>query len=291
MSTNLTTQKEWKPTMRLDEVLSCSIAWLTRARNKNVVAQHPPVLYMAYVLDDVPFLGFMHDYTRIFKYSNKDTPDTDRARDAALRLLAVATKAHYFIGKEALCKHEPYLFTLPDLARPSAPHYGIVYKIETRPAKTIICATCDIGLASSLKPDPVRFPVVLTSNSYKWFDKKHWQELSKEAETLDKVMHPWIQKREFEIAEKWTTLSDFPFGTLLDVSYDIKDYIKPTGAKWCDGLKKWYIPKGFDVAPILEYIRWIDAQFKKNRDELDALHWQGMGLKARRHPLKTETDN
>ena len=266
-------KKEWAPRITLDEAISCSIQWVSRARQKNVISALPPTLYMAYMVDDSPFLGYMKDYSSLFKYSSKDDPENDRARDAALRLLSIALKAHFFLAKDCLCKHEPYFFTIPDISSPSNLHYGIIYKIESRPSRTIICATCDVGFVSTMKPEAFRFPVVLTKNSFKWYDKKHWAFLAQEADILDVLMKPWIVKKETDIADKWTNPADFPFGTILDVSYEIKDYVKLTGAKWSDGLKKWYLPKGFDVDPVIEFIKWIEHQYRDNKEELESKFW------------------
>jgi hypothetical protein len=236
---------------------------------------------MAYVVDDAPHLGFMRDLSSLFRYSAKDDPEMDRARDQALRLLAVSLKAHFFLGKDSLARHEPYLFSLPDIANPASCHYGLVYRLEGRPSQTIIVANCDLGLISTLKPTVFRFPVVLTKNSFKWFDKKHWIELGNEADVFDRIMKPWAAKQELNIIEKWTDESDFPFGTFIDVPYEIKDYVKPTGVRWADALKKWYLPRGFDVDPVKEYVKWVESEHKDNRDEFEAKQWRHAPPKRR----------
>ena len=277
-------KREWNPRISLDEALSCSLGWLIRARQKNVLSNLPPTLYTAYVVDDAPHLGFMRDLSSLFRYSAKDDPELDRARDHALRLLSVALKAHFFLGKDSIARHEPYLFSLPDISNPSSCHYGLVYRLEGRPSQTIIVATCDLGIVSTLKPNSFKFPVVLTKNSFKWFDKKHWIELAKEADVFERVMKPWVAKQELNIIEKWTDDSDFPFGTFIEVSYDIKDYVKPTGVRWADALKKWYLPRGFDVEPVKEYVRWVESEYKDNRDEFESKQW-------RINPLKKKSTN
>lgn len=282
-------KREWNPRISLDEALSCSLGWLVRARQKNVLSNLPPTLYMAYVVDDAPHLGFMRDLSSLFRYSAKDDPEMDRARDQALRLLSVSIKAHFFLGKDSLARHEPYLFSLPDIANPASCHYGLVYRLEGRPSQTIIVANCDLGLVSTLRPTAFRFPVVLTKNSFKWFDKKHWIELGKEADVFDRIMKPWAAKQELNIIEKWTDESDFPFGTFIDVPYDIKDYVKPTGVRWADALKKWYLPRGFDVDPVKEYVKWVESEHKDNRDEFEARQWRHAPQKRRQAPPPAES--
>lgn len=277
-------KREWNPRISLDEALSCSLSWLVRARQKNVLSQLPPTLYMAYVVDDAPYLGFMRDLSSLFRYSSKDDPETDRARDQALRLLSVALKAHFFLGRDSLSRHEPYLFSLPDISNPTSCHYGLVYRLDGRPSQTIIVATCDLGAVSTLRPTTFKFPVVLTKNSFKWFDKKHWIELGKDADVFERVMKPWAAKQELNIIEKWTDEKDFPFGTFLDIPYDIKDHIKPTGARWADALRKWYLPRGFDLDPVREYIRWVEAEHKDNRDGFEARQWRNAPAKRRAPP-------
>ncbi len=267
-------KKEWNPRITFDEALSCSINWLMRARQKNVLAPQEPTLYVAYIVDEAPFLGFMKDLTSLFKYSTKDDPETDRARDQALRLLSVAVKAHFFLAKDNLVRHEPYLFTFPDVSHPALPHYGLVYKLETRPSQCVIVASADIGLASSLKPNVFKFPVVLTKNSYKWFDKKHWQELAKEVDMYEQIMRPWLAKKESDIAERWKDLQTFNFGTTFDIPYELKEHMKPTGIRWADGIKKWYLPKGFDIEPVNEYLNWLTQEYQHNKEQFDARFWR-----------------
>lgn len=267
-------KREWNPRISLDESLGCSLNWLIRARQKNVLSNLPPTLYTAYVVDDAPHLGFMRDLSSVFRYSSKDDPEMDRVRDQALRLLAVAQKAHFFLGKDALVRHEPYIFSLPDISQPSSCHYGLVYKLESRPSQTVMVSTVDLGLVSTLKPTAFRFPVVLTKNSYGWFDKKHWQTLAAEADVFERIMKPWVAKQELNIIEKWTDEREFPFGTFLDIPFELKDYMKPTGARWADALRKWYLPRGFDVQPVQEYLRWMESERRDNKEEFEARFWR-----------------
>ena len=257
--------------MRIEDALGCAVSWLARARQKNALASSPPVLFQAYVCDDMPSVGHMTEISALFKFSAKDDPEKDRCRDAALRLLAVCMKAHFFLFPQEKAKHEPYLFAAPDLSNPGAPHYGLCYRIESRPAKTIVCATFDLAQASSLRPDAFRFPVVLTKNSYKWFDKKHWQALESERLDSEKLA---AASSKAKTAESCQDPADFPFGHILDVPFELKDYIKPTGAKWADGIRKWYLPAGYDSAPVQEYLRHIEHLHKNDRALLDALHWK-----------------
>lgn len=267
-------KREWNPRISLEEGASCSLQWLIRARQKNVIAPLPPTLYTAYALDEAPPIGFMRDLSGLFRYSSKDDPDTDRARDLALRLLSVATKAHFFLARDALVRHEPYLFPIPDISRPSDPQYGLVYRLDGRPIQAIVVASCDIGLVSSLRSAALRFPVVLTKNSYRWFDLKHWASLAEEGNLLERAMKPWIAKKESDIVEKWTNPNDFPFGTILDIPFEIKEYAKPAGIRWADGLKKWYLPKGFDSEPVIEYARWLEEAHRDTPAELEAMFWR-----------------
>lgn len=273
-------KREWTPRLTVDAAQQVAVGWIMRARQKNVISQSDPAIFTAYVVDESPFTGLMTDISSIFRYSSKDDPDMDRIRDAALKLLSVAMKAHFFLFRDALVRHEPYVFSIPDLSHPGMSHTGLVYRLDSRESNTIMVATCDLAAVSSLRPDAYRFPVVLTRNNFRWFDRKHWIELTKEAEIGERIMKPWIAKQETNIADTWKTIDDFPFGQILDVPYDIREFAKPAGVKWAGGIKKWYLPKGFDVEPVREYIQWLKNMNSTNREALDALFWRGQFARA-----------
>lgn len=267
-------KKEWTPNISLDESLKITLNWLIKVRQKNALSIRPPTLYSAYLIDDFSEFNFLHDVNSLFRFSSKDTPEHHNARDIILRLLSVCLKAHHFLAPQENVRHEPYFFTSPDPSNLGRPHYGIIYRLDGRPNQAIIVATYDILLSSSFKSNPIKFPVVLTQNSYKWLDKKHWSELSIQANILTSILKPWQNQQDIDLADQCTQESDFCYGTLLHVPYEIRKYIKPTGIRWSDGLKRWYLPKGWDVDPVQEYIQWVTQEHQVNREELDSLFWR-----------------
>lgn len=48
--------------------------------------------------------------------------------------------------------------------------------------------------------------------------------------------------------------------TYLDVPYEEKDEAKALGAKWDPDLKRWFVPKGLDIADFAEWLPVDDNQ-------------------------------
>lgn len=251
-------KRGWSPGISVDDEISVFIQWLSKARQKNILGHRPPSLYTAYICPSIDSVSFMTDVSSLFKWSMKDTPETDLARDCILRMLAVLIKAHFFMAKSDRSKHEPYFFTFPDIGKPDRNRFGLMMRLEES-KKSIVVAEGDMGLMSSAKVLSGRFPVVVGSNSFRWVDVKHWRDLAEKADMLQKILRPWEGKKEREAVEGWKTPHDFPFGTLFDVPFHLREDAKAVGMLWAAGIKKWYLPHGFDVDPVIEYMKHVES--------------------------------
>lgn len=259
------TKKEWIPNLKVKDAIDVCISWSIRARQKNVLAQKSPELFHAYVLNDTPNISYFQGVSSVFKYSQKDTPYTDSARDMFLRLLSVCLKAHFFLYHNYTVAYEPHFFIMPNLADPTQTEYGLVYKVAHE-NKCIVVSSKDLKSLYNNDGKEAKilfhFPAIVPEDNMKWFHYKKWYKLRDLANFDDKIEKTWQTKKEIEEAKNVKTAEELTkFGTILDVPLDIKDYIKPTGIIWHSHLQTWYLPLGFDVENVREYIAFI----KKNK--------------------------
>lgn len=247
-------KRVWAPRIKLKEAIELGIQWSINARKKNVIAQKSPQLIHTYVLSDTPNLTYFHNISSLFRYAQKDTPETDNMRDSILRLLASCIKSHFFLFHNDLVSHEPYFFVLPSFDDPTHVDIGLIYKIDNQD-KVIIACTKDLKLLGTSDKILFHFPVVIGEDSFKWFHFKKWFKLKELSKINDKLENPILAKKEIEEARNSTTEEELKkYGTIIDVPLEIKDDIKPAGILWNIPLKKWYLPLGFDVENVIEYI-------------------------------------
>lgn len=245
----------WGPSLTIKEASDIIISWCIKAREKNILRKKPPEIYYSYVMEDTPPLNFFANISNLFKYSQKDLPYYDQTRDAVLRCLAVALKAHFFMFQSDTVAFEPYFFVIPNLKDSSKTTVGLVYKIEKEDKCIVICEE-DLEKIYGLDENKVlyRFPVIVGEDSFKWYHMKNWYRIKKEAE-MENANKPWSDstwQQKCKEAESPEELSKY--ATVLDVPFEIKDEIKPMGIEWANKAKKWYLPKGFDVDSINEYV-------------------------------------
>jgi hypothetical protein len=253
-------KRQWGPQLSIKEASDIIIEWCIRAREKNVLRRKPPTIFYAYIVEDTPPLQYMQNVSSLFKYSQKDMPYVDQTRDKILRCLSVALKAHFFLFANEQVSHEPYFFTIPSLNEPNNNVCGLVYKIEKEDKSIIVCEKSLIELFD--KPKVLyEFPAVVIEDSFKWYSLKNWYRIKQEANLADAIDKPWANKKQAQLAQEAKTKEDLAkHATILDVPYEIKDFIKPLGIEWSKNIKTWYLPKGFDVDSVSEYIEHMKKE-------------------------------
>jgi hypothetical protein len=258
-------KRQWGPQLQLKECAAIAIDWSEKARQKNVVAIRPPTLYQAYLCTSgESLLNWAKPVSDIFKWSNKDGPSQNHAKDSVIRLLAVAIKAHFFLESKDKVAHEPYVFSLPDLSNASHHRYGLIYKLEES-GKSIVVADGDLAQMASDRVKGVRFPVVLVDGQ-RWFHLSHWAELAKQADVLSKVTKSWALKKERDLIHQHKEIATFQYGQIFDIPYDLKHVAQDVGLEWANGIKRWYLPLGFDIAPVKIYVDYLLGQWKQESE-------------------------
>jgi hypothetical protein len=297
-------KREWNPRLTVEDAVGVALGWLRRAAEMNVITREPPTLYQAYLLEEAPSLALFKDLGGLFRYSAKDDPELHRARDKALRLLSVALKAHFFLGRSMEARHEPYLFSFPDLSNASRPHYGLIHRLDSvepsvrpvagsssRPkSRTVVVSTADLSAVSSEFARATRFPVVLPEDAASWIDLARWSALAQQGDTLDRQMRSFKAKREEEAAI--AAVSDpaqfSAYGTLLEVPYELKDVMKGTGIQYAPGLRRWYLPLGHDVKAVGEYLAWVQDLHQRSPEAFEARFWRELPRKASGAPARPQ---
>lgn len=250
-------KRQWGPSITMKESADLMVEWCIRAREKNVLRKKPPKIYYAYVIEGTPPIQFMQSISSIFKYSQKDSPYVDLIRDILLREMSVALKAHFFMFSDDRVAHEPYFFTIPSLEDLNQTIVGLVYKIE-KENKTIVVFEKELKILFDANKIIYEFPTVVIEDSYKWFSVKNWNKIKLDAKFTEKDGKPWVNKHEDNTAKEAKTKEALEeVATILDVPFDIKDSIKPLGIEWNKFVKTWYLPKGFDVDSVSEYLNYI----------------------------------
>lgn len=271
-------KRQWGNQLTVKSAAEIMIDWCIKAHTKNVLRKKPPQIFSCYVVKDTPPLQFMNNISNVFKYSQKDMPYVDQARDSLLRCLSVALKAHFFLFPQDEVCHEPYFFALPNLQNPSQTTFGLIYKL-TRDDKSIIVCERDLvemfkeavpgvsSLGSNINKPEVNivyeFPVVVTSDRFSWFSLKNWKIIKDSANMDDKTLAPWLDKGYLTRAKMSANKEELAkYATILEIPYAIKDAIKPLGVEWCKGAQTWFLPRGFDVDSVNIYIDYIKSEYK-----------------------------
>lgn len=253
-------KRQWGHQLSVKEAADTMIEWCIRARDKNALRKKPPQIYYAFVLDDTPALQYMHNISSAFRYSQKDVPYIDQARDVLLRCLSVALKAHFFLFADDAVSHEPYFFAIPSLSDPTSTIFGLIYKIEKEDKAIVVCEKNLIELFDKSKV-VFEFPVVVIEDSFKWYSLKNWARIKQQANLEEFLEKPWMSKKLAQAAQDAATIEELQkYATPLEVPYDIKDAIKPLGIEWSKKVKTWYLPKGFDVDSVVEYIEHVKKE-------------------------------
>lgn len=273
-----------------DEVLSFLKAC---EQHKLPLQLDEPTLYRAYAIDGVWPPADGQDLSRFLRFGYSNDPTGDRAKIAISRLLSVAVKAHFFLAPQARVPSEPMVFTLPDLAQPGTLRYGLVYPLDV-PAthgpgrqRSIVVAEWDLSLTAHRRPQVPRgdeFPVVLQQSNRTWLLKSRWETLRDSPQTSKAWFEPATspaRRRLIEAVKQHTDVATFPYGTLLDYPIEIKDDTALTGAMWAPGVKKWFLPHGFDADAVKAYLSRLAAL---SPDERMGQRWWGRREETPRKP-------
>ncbi len=246
----------WGPSLTIKQASDIIISWCIKAREKNILRKNPPAIFYAYVLEDTPQLNLFANISSLFKYSQKDLPYYDQTRDSALRALSVALKAHYFMFPDDTVCFEPYFFVIPNLREPSKTTIGLIYKIEKEDKCIVVCEE-ELERLYSSEDNKIlyRFPAVVGEDSFKWYHMKNWYRIKQEAKI--EANKPWCDTNWQQKCKEAVDAEELSqYAAVLDVPFEIKDEIKPLGIEWANKAKKWYLPKGFDVDSVNEYIEY-----------------------------------
>lgn len=259
-------KRQWGPQLNVKAVADILIEWCIRAREKNTLRKHPPTIFYAFIVNDVPPLDYFHSISSVFRYSQKDMPYTDKTRETLLRCLSVGLKAHFFLFQEDVVSFEPYFFAIPSLKKHDDTIMGVVYTLEKEKKSIIICEN-DLSLLFKKEDIIYEFPVVVIEDSFKWFSLKNWFKI-KSAANISENEKPWLNRKLVVAAAEAETKEELEkLATPLDVPYEIKDLIKPLGIEWSKKLKTWYLPKGFDVDSVVEYMDYVKKEYLQEKSK------------------------
>lgn len=266
----------WAPRLDFEAAYSETLNYIKRATEHNILQKQPAMLYHAYLVDGTYPVDGMQEISRYLRFGYDHQPQTDRGRNAVARLLVVANKAHFFLDNAAVVPHEPYIFVMPDLALGGQVRYGLIYPLESQGRlQTLVVADWDLAMASSHLakiPPAQRFPAVLTDNPFQWLLISRWRALRKEAEKS-----PWFgsttafaRRKLVQQARYHTDLATFPYGTPLTYPIELNADVMAAGGMWAPGIKRWFLPLGFDVDAAKAF---LDAQLARSPQERHALRW------------------
>lgn len=222
----------------------------------NLISKHnldspTPQLYFGYIIRKLQPAHFYHTISFNEQEIGK-LPNSIQKR--ILKLLLIPIKAHYFLYKNDKLQ-DLRLFNYIDLGS-GKEVLGIIYGLKQN-QRHIIVAETDIATISTSKILTGKFPVVIPTKQKKWINLLHWESLEEYASQLREIYEK-ENSREQESAIKTHIIREtFPYGTLFDVPPELKAQVKNAGLRWAEGVGSWYLPLGYDVHPVTEYIEFI----------------------------------
>lgn len=255
-------KRQWRPSLSLKESADIMIDWCIKARDKNVLRKKPPQIFYAYVLEDFIPLMYMYNISTAFKYSQKDMPYQDMAKDILLRELSIALKAHFFLFEKNNLAHEPYFFTFPSFDDSKTTIFGLIYPIE-KENKTIVVCEKDILKLFDKQKVVFEFPAVVIEDSFKWYHMKNWSKIKSNNQLDGNLDSSNELKKKIQEAKEVSTKEELEkVASMIEVPYEIKDLIKPLGIEWNSKIKTWFMLKGFDIDSVNEYIYFLKKEHK-----------------------------
>lgn len=185
----------------------------------------------------------------------------DRLMFELLGLLSVCVKAHYFMYKEDILESNPYVFFIPDLSNMNILNIGLYYPLY-KSKKTIIVSKQNLIKISSTEIGVYKFPVVLSADSNKWVDLKSWKLLEEDGTIMKDVMKEKVNK-DINLIKECKDVDSFEYGFIFDVPLELKDKMKDVGLRYAAGIKKYYLPKGYDLDAVKEYYDFLMKELKE----------------------------
>lgn len=233
--------------------------WLNESIARADLQMQPPTLYHAYVCENNPNISHakLRYISEFFEGPWSKEPSLHSTREALLRLFAIIVKAHFFIFRLDQILDEPQVFWVPDLMRSKSERFGL-YCPFLKSQKALVVAEADLALVSSGKRMLGRFPVVLTNDTAKWFDEKHWEELAREGDLL-RLLND--NSCDLKAARQHTDSKNFPYGYLFNAPDELRPQLRQAGLRWAQGVGQMYLPKGFDVQPVKAYFDYLMEQY------------------------------
>lgn len=252
-------KRHWAPRLGFDDAYKVVLEFLQNCNKNNLTAhQEAPVLYQAYMVEGTWPVDGMIDATSVLRFGFSRNPVNDQLKQDMAKLLSVVTKAHFFLAPQAIVVHEPFLFLMPDLSNPGQRRFGILYPLESEGRTfTLLAAEWDLAMTSSrlarLSPGQ-KFPVVLPTDPFQWISLKRWRELKTEAGDL-----PWFEtgparNRLLGQVRAHDQESTFAFGHILDYPKELNEDMRAVGAMWANGIRRWFLPKGWDIQAVRAYL-------------------------------------
>lgn len=236
----------------------------------------PPTLYRSWI---TPYNGFQKnwknalwsdfykdidtDSARFFSFDqetmvqNMENEFAQKSRNDLMRCMAVAIKCHFFLFYKDVLAEPPSVIQIPDLSNLSEPRFAIIYPfLASRHA--LIVSRADLSTLSATTLSLVKFPVIIPKNNKYWLNISYWKSLSKEAEKLQMML-----KGNKDQIQNWKDRNTFPFGNPLDIEQNVLPDMRQTGIRWAEGIKSWYLPKGYDLPPVIEYLDYLNHRAKQ----------------------------
>lgn len=259
----------WSPNSTLDEIKNILNSFLTRCQDKRILTVSDTKLYHVYRFEQTLPTENLIEVSKFLRFSKNDNPEIDITREALLKLMSSAVKAHIYFDDTAIIRHEPYMFLIPDIFKLGQFRYGLYYPIESNKKNiSLIVSEWDISLTSSSFPkiNPWdKFASVITSDSSKWFDIKQYKDFKE----MDKAgyfkINDWSSRKKFQQLVNTKTQDNFDLGKVLNSKPELKDYYSSLGLEWAPVLKKWFIPKGYDFKSIMDYLNYVNSQTPEQR--------------------------
>lgn len=259
----------WSPNISLEDGVSIALNFLIRSREKKILIENTPKVYKVFKKEGLVPVRDFKEISSFLRFSKNDTPDSDRSKNSLVKLLSVSLKAHQHWFPNGKIKNEPYVFTIPDLLNSDMVEYGLIYYIESE-GKCFSLIVADWNMEQTICKNEKFYsndviPVVLSKNSFKWLNLKHWRELKKEITDDNNLLHISSLEHKKELFSRISLIKDkkdFNYGKLVSYPIEFKNDVSFSGGEWANGIKSWFVPYGFDYDLIIEYLDYVVKEKK-----------------------------
>lgn len=254
----LLNKKIWSSNLSIENAKLIMEDYLIRCKNKGIKIKEEVNLYQAFITNGYWMNNENYiDISKFFKFSKKDTPDINIARETLLKLISACLNTHLTLKPNATIKYEPSVFTIPNLNNFGMFNYGVIYTIEDTNGKTfsIIISEWDISKCfENINILPWnKFEVIQDQNLFD-FDK------IKKLRDMDILkcfrINDWKSFKEYrKEIDSIENKNEFNFGKVLKFDTELKDWYAKTGCIWANGIRSWFIPKGRDYILTEKFLR------------------------------------